>query len=256
MVNTNGNIFRGNFQRGALAAPTPADKTPPVITPLINGIQGSNGWYTSNVIVSWNMSDPQSSVVNNCEAVALTEETSGIVLACTAINGNGLPTTATTTIKIEKTAPDAQLAITAGTPNQSGWYTSDVTISTTGNDSVSTSLACTSYQFQTNNTTCATFNGACTNDAGLTTNADPLIIKLDKRLQFPPTLTTNNSLNLATSLIGIIRNYLLITDDAGTQPDQIIYAISTGPTQGALQLKGISPVTSFAQSDINADALS
>src|SRR6185503_7124478 len=39
---------------------TITDTTAPVITPTVTGTSGSNGWYTSNVSVSWAVSDPES----------------------------------------------------------------------------------------------------------------------------------------------------------------------------------------------------
>ena len=40
------------------------DSTPPVITATVNGTQGSNAWYKSNVSITWNVSDPESSITN------------------------------------------------------------------------------------------------------------------------------------------------------------------------------------------------
>jgi hypothetical protein len=38
------------------------DNTAPVITPSISGTAGSNGWYTSNVTVSWTVTDGESGI--------------------------------------------------------------------------------------------------------------------------------------------------------------------------------------------------
>jgi hypothetical protein len=83
-------------------------------------------------------------------------------------------------VKLDKTAPTASLAVSAGTAGANGWYTSDVTISATGTDSISEPVTCTADQFQTDETTGATFNGSCVNDAGLSADAAPLTVKLDK----------------------------------------------------------------------------
>src|SRR5439155_16116276 len=61
-----------------------------------------------------------------------------------------------------------------------GWYTSDVTVHTSGTETISSPVACDGDQHQTSETTGATFNGSCKNDAGLTGHATPLIVKLDK----------------------------------------------------------------------------
>lgn len=98
--------------------------------------------------------------------------------SCT--NDAGLTTDAAPlTVKLDKTGPSATLSVTAGTLGHNGWYTSDVTVSTSGSDSISNPTMGTADQYQTADTTGAVFNGSCTNDAGLTTNASSLTIKRD-----------------------------------------------------------------------------
>ena len=83
--------------------------------------------------------------------------------------------------KYDATAPTAvALSVTAGTPGANGWYTSDVTVHTSGTESVSGPPTCSVDQFQTTETAGQVFNGSCTNDAGLTANALALTVKLDK----------------------------------------------------------------------------
>lgn len=84
-----------------------ADSTPPVIVPQIVGTLGSNGWYRSNVSVSWLVNDPESGVAfsNGCAPVTLTAETAGMTLTCSATNGSGLSTSIPITLKIDETPP-------------------------------------------------------------------------------------------------------------------------------------------------------
>ena len=89
-------------------------------------------------------------------------------------------------MKLDKTGPSAALTVLAGTLGSNGWYTSDVTVDTDGADTISNPTTCSNDQHQTTSTNGQTFNGSCTNDAGLTTNATPLTVKLDK---VSPTLT-------------------------------------------------------------------
>ncbi|HVF25976.1 MAG TPA: hypothetical protein VNA23_08805, partial [Anaerolineales bacterium] len=161
---------------------TISDNTVPVITPSISGTAGSNGWYRSDVTVSWTVTDAESGIKTStgCTASNLTSETSGTTLTCSATNNAGLSSSASVTIKIDKTGPTATLAIIAGTLGGNGWYTSDVTIQTSGTDTISGPVTCTVDQFQTTDTASTIFNGSCTNNAGLTTNASPLTIKVDK----------------------------------------------------------------------------
>ena len=111
----------------------------------------------------------------------LTTETTGIEVHGTCTNGAGESTDADpVTIKIDKTAPTAALAITAGTPGDNGWYTSDVTVATSGDDSISGPVTCTDDQEQTHETAGHALAGTCTNGAGLVGHAVGLTVKLDK----------------------------------------------------------------------------
>ena len=162
-------------------AVTGCDSTPPVITKTVTGTAGSNGWYTSNVLVTWTVTDPDSAVVidTGCGAQSFTSETAGTTSGCTAHSGGGSASDSVS-LKIDKTGPSATLAVTGGTLGSHGWYVSDVTVSTSGSDAVSDNVSCTPDQHLISDSTGTTFNGACTNDAGLSTNAAPLVVKLDE----------------------------------------------------------------------------
>jgi hypothetical protein len=145
------------------------------------GTPGTNGWYTSNVTVSTSGADTVSRPVSCTPDQTQTTETSGVVLGGSCTNDAGLTTAAAPlTIKLDKTAPSAALVVTAGDLGWTGWYTSDVTVHTSGADSISVPITCTADQLQTTETAGAVFNGSCTNDAGLSVNAAPLTVKLDK----------------------------------------------------------------------------
>ena len=181
-------VSDGSVSDQATFVVSAADTTPPVITPSVTGTAGANGWYTSNVSVSWNVSDPESGIASSsgCGSITLSSETTGQTVTCSATNGAGSPSSASVTIKLDKTGPTGVALAAAGTLGLNGWYTTDVTISTAGTDSISSPVVCTGLQSQTTETAAAVFNGSCTNNAGLTTNAAPLTVKLDKT---PPTAT-------------------------------------------------------------------
>ncbi len=144
------------------------------------GTSGSNGWYTSNVIVNWFCTDATSGPV--APTVSQTLATEGAALSatgtCTDNAGNSASNTQTG-IKIDKTGPTGVALTPTGTLGTNDWYTSNVTITTSGTETVSTPITCTGSQSQTTNTTGTVFNGSCTNNAGLTTNAAPLTVKRD-----------------------------------------------------------------------------
>ena len=50
---------------GAAGLPNvPGDPTPPVVTPVITGTLGLNGWYTTNVTVNWSVDGPESIILS------------------------------------------------------------------------------------------------------------------------------------------------------------------------------------------------
>lgn len=80
----------------------------PLIRSKISGVQGSNGWYRSDVSVGWAVSDPDGiKDSDGCGPRVLRSDTSGRTIRCTATT-NGFPSfsrTVTVTIRIDKTAP-------------------------------------------------------------------------------------------------------------------------------------------------------
>ena len=129
-------------------APAPSDQTPPVVSANISGTLGQNGWYTSNVTVSWNAADPESGVASEsgCSTVTLTHDTPGVTYTCTAVNGVGLSTTQSVTVKRDATPP------AIGYSGNAGSYTVDQAVNIICSASDATSgLA---------STTCANITGA------------------------------------------------------------------------------------------------
>jgi hypothetical protein len=60
----------------------PGDPTPPVVTPVVHGTLGANGWYVSNVTVNWIVEDPESIILETrgCDARTLVADTVGTSL--------------------------------------------------------------------------------------------------------------------------------------------------------------------------------
>jgi hypothetical protein len=149
-----------------------------VVLSVTAGTPGSNGWYTSDVTVH-TASDSDISGVTCTPDQFQTDETTDAVFNGSCTNGAGLSTVAKPlTVKLDKTGPSAVLSAT-GTLGTNDWYISDVTIQTTGTDSISNPTTCTANQSQTTDTTGQDFNGSCANEAGLSTNATTLTIKRD-----------------------------------------------------------------------------
>jgi hypothetical protein len=117
-------------------AAAPSDSTPPTITPTVTGTLGDNGWHTSNVAVSWVVSDPQSAVSSSsgCGSTTITADQDATIYTCTATSAGGT-STESVTVKRDATAPSVRAGTPTGTPGQHDWYTSDVTVPFTASDS-------------------------------------------------------------------------------------------------------------------------
>lgn len=179
-TSTDGSVST-NASKITFIVTAPVDSTPPVITPTIVGTLGNNGWYTSDVSLSWSVTDAQSTVTSSsgCGAVTLTAETSGQTYTCTATSAGGT-NAVSRTIKIDKTGPTNVVISPSGTAGNNEWFTSNVVATTSGSETLSTPITCTADQNLTAETTGQTVSGSCTNAAGLTTNASPISVKIDK----------------------------------------------------------------------------
>lgn len=92
----------------APAAARSSSISPPSITVNISGTAGDNGWYRSNVSVSWTVSDSTGiSTSSGCEPRVLTSDTPGTTLTCSASNKARPPlsNSVSVTIKIDRSPP-------------------------------------------------------------------------------------------------------------------------------------------------------
>ncbi len=161
------------------------DATKPVIAVSLGGTPGAAGWYTGGVTVTFACTDAGSGIAEDTVPdVTLTTEGGAQSVtstgACTDRAGNAADAITVADINIDMTAPTATSSIASGTLGADGWYTSDVTVSTTGADDVSEPVVCTADQTQTADTTEVTLESSCTNAAGLTTAAKAITVKVDK----------------------------------------------------------------------------
>ncbi len=82
------------------------DYTAPVVTPTVSGTLGSNGWYRSNVSVSWAVTDNESPIVNRvgCDPSTVTADVGALAFTCTATSAGGSGT-GSVTVKRDTTPP-------------------------------------------------------------------------------------------------------------------------------------------------------
>ena len=115
----------------------PPDATPPVIAANVSGTQGNNGWYTSDVTVTWTVTDAESPVSSKtgCELVSVTSDQSATTYTCSATSAGG-SASESVTIKRDATPPTWTQTRSAQ-PNANGWYNADVTVTLHGADAMS-----------------------------------------------------------------------------------------------------------------------
>lgn len=101
----------------------PSDKTPPVVAPVVTGTAGDNGWFTSNVGLSWSVTDPESpiSATSGCGTVSVTADRQPTTYTCSATSGGGT-TTESATIARDGTDP------LVGFSGNAGAYTVDQSV--------------------------------------------------------------------------------------------------------------------------------
>jgi hypothetical protein len=101
---------------------TSPDTTPPVITPSVSGTLGNNGWYVSDVTVSWTVTDPDSAITSKvgCDPTTIDYDTTGVTLTCTATSAGGT-SSESVTIKRDATPPTISATLDKS-PASSGWF--------------------------------------------------------------------------------------------------------------------------------------
>lgn len=101
-------IYGKNFDSNSFLQGTLKIGTSPLIQPTLVGTTGSNGWYTSDVNLSWALTDPASSEItaSGCGPLTVTTDTpsEGSTYTCTAASSGGT-SSSSVTIKRDTTAP-------------------------------------------------------------------------------------------------------------------------------------------------------
>lgn len=168
------------------------DATAPTVTPHVTGTEGQNGWYTTDVAVSWtlddNLSGVDQSTAEGCTDGSVTTDTTGAgqTFTCTVTDNAGNRTSESVTVKRDATAPSVSHTIT-GTVGDNDWYTTEVGISWTWSDAtagVATTLNCDPVT-QSTDTDGTTYTCTVTDLAG-NSAPDTVTIKVDRTA---PTVT-------------------------------------------------------------------
>jgi hypothetical protein len=135
----------------------------PVITPVIFGTLGANGWYTSNVTINWTFDGPVDSS-EGCNARTISADTKGTTFTCSATR-DGFTTTVSKTFRVDKTAPTVTSAVERQ-PDANEWYNRPVTIAFSGSDLTSGVQGCGTVRYAGPDSPGASVTGTCNDLAG------------------------------------------------------------------------------------------
>jgi hypothetical protein len=146
---------------------TSADTTAPVITPNVAGTLGANGWYTSNVTLTWTVNDPESTVTSStgCGTSTVSSDTTGQTFTCTATSSGGTNLQSVTIMR-DATAPTGVAGAFARGADANGWYNAPVDVTFSGTDATSGVASCTSATYSGPDGTGLTVSGTCADNAG------------------------------------------------------------------------------------------
>ena len=114
------------------------DRSAPMVTTNVSGTLGSNDWYTSDVQISWAVTDANSSIATTegCETTTVVTDIAGVTYTCTATSAGG-STTKSVTVKRDATAPTLEFGTPSPAANADGWHGADVSIPFTASDATS-----------------------------------------------------------------------------------------------------------------------
>lgn len=156
------------------------DSTPPVIVPTVTGTAGDNGWYTSDVSVSWSVTDPESAIssTSGCGATTVSSDTTGQTLTCEATSLGGT-NSESVTVKRDTVAPTIGGSASPA-PNGHGWNNSDVTVDFTCADATSGIASCGPDQTLSGDGVGQSASGTAVDEAGNLASATVSGINIDK----------------------------------------------------------------------------
>ncbi len=97
--------YNDRIRKISVLAPPVADPTPPTITPVLSGPQGTNGWYVGNVSLEWSVVDSESAFTSQgCAATQVVQDTAGATFTCRATSAGG-SSSVSVTVKRDATPP-------------------------------------------------------------------------------------------------------------------------------------------------------
>jgi hypothetical protein len=129
---------------------------------------GDNGWYTSDVGLTWTVTEnesPNSLSKTGCADQNITADQAEQTYSCSATSAGGSADNVDVKIKRDGTAPSAS-ASASPAPNGNGWNKSDVTVSFGGTDGTSGIASCADDVVLSSEGAGQSASGTCTDKAG------------------------------------------------------------------------------------------
>jgi sugar lactone lactonase YvrE len=231
------------------------DTTPPSVTYAIDPPPNAAGWNNTPVQLTWTVSDAESGIASTsgCETQQLATDPTDLTFTCTATNGDGLSTSVTAAVRIDRTPP----TVSCGTPDGL-WHASDVSIACIAADGASgiaspgsSFTLSTSVPAGTETAAAATGSAIVIDRAGNSIQAGPVApLKIDKKapaISIVSPLARNYTLNenliaqyscsdggsLVGSCAGPVANGSRMSPDVGTHLFQVNAADRVGNLSSA-----------------------
>jgi hypothetical protein len=189
------------------------DQTPPVTQGSLSPLANAAGWNKTDVSVTFTATDALSGLDVCTGGATLTAEGAGQVVngSCSDKAGNSDP--GSTTVNIDKTAPSVT---TARSPlaNSYGWNNTNVTVSYSGTDALSTIASCSGDDVLSGEGAGQSATGSCTDKAGNAGSATASSINIDKT---PPTVNVATPSDASSYIINasVLAAYTCIDPLAG-----------------------------------------
>ena len=146
------------------------DPSAPGVSPSVSGTVGSNGWYTSDVGLSWSVSEPQSPtslLLTGCVPQSIVADQDETQYTCTASSAGGTTGPVTQSIKRDASPPTYDCGSLPA-----GWQGDNVVLSCTAQDAGPSGLASSpTFQLLTALPDGAESAAVATNTESLTDNA-------------------------------------------------------------------------------------
>ena len=122
----------GSLNAVASATYGVVDPSAPGVSPSVSGTLGSNGWYTSDVGLSWSVSEPQSPgslLLTGCVVLSIVADQAETQYSCTASSAGGTTGPVTQSIKRDASLPTYDCGALSA-----GWQSGNVVLSCTAQD--------------------------------------------------------------------------------------------------------------------------